>query len=238
MLKAQCLIVDDEPLAIDVIVNHLGNFSGLAVAGTCSNAVEAFEMIKKHRIDLVFLDIQMPEINGISFVKSLKKPPAIIFTTAYRDFAIEGFDLNAIDYLLKPISLERFIQAIDKYYASAAGPADLPTEIPVAPAAQRASIFVKTERKMMRVFLDEIYLIESLKEYVIIYKKDKKVITKVPISHFENILPANQFMRIHRSYIVAVQKVEAYTQTSIEILNKELPLGRNYKLEILNRLAR
>jgi DNA-binding LytR/AlgR family response regulator len=237
-MKTQCLIVDDEPLAIEVIATHLKNFSELVIAGSCRNAVEAFEFIKKNKIDLVFLDIQMPEINGLSFVKSLKHPPKIIFTTAYRDYAIDGFDLNVLDYLLKPISLERFIQAIDKYYASFPVASTNTPDILFTSESTRPSIFVKTERKMVRIFLDEIYFIESLKEYVIIYTKDKKVITKTAISFLESTLPGEQFVRIHRSYIVAVQKISAYTPTSVEVLNKEMPIGRNYKLEALKQLTK
>jgi len=232
-MKTQCLIVDDEPLAVEIIATHLKNFADLVVAGTCRNAVEAFELIKKNKIDLIFLDIQMPEINGISFVKSLKHPPKIIFTTAFRDYAIDGFDLNVIDYLLKPISLARFIQAIDKYYASLLNENTNTPDIVLTSDLNRPSIFVKTERKMVRIFLDEIYFIESLKEYVVIYQKDKKVITKASMSFLENLLPAEHFIRIHRSYIVAVQKIYAYTQTSIEMLSKELPIGRNYKQKAL-----
>lgn len=236
-MKTQCLIVDDEPLAIEVIASHLQNFSELVIAGSCNNAIEAFEFIKKNKIDLLFLDIQMPEMNGLSFVKSLKQPPRIIITTAYREFAVDGFDLNVLDYLLKPISLERFIQAIDKYYASLPEPSTKNQDILLTSESNRASLFVKTDRKMVRIFLDEIYFIESLKEYVIVHTKDKKIVTKTTMSSLETTLPGQDFARIHRSFIVAVQKVTAYTQASVEVLNKELPIGRNYKFEAQKRLT-
>jgi DNA-binding LytR/AlgR family response regulator len=236
-MKTQCLIVDDEPLAIEIIERYLQNFSDMKIAGRCNNAFQAFEILKKQHIDLIFLDIQMPQITGISFIGLLNQHPKIIITTAYRDYALDGFELNVLDYLLKPISLERFIKAIDKYYSSIAANETSNPDLLIAPDTSRPSIFVKAERKMVRVFLDEIYLIESLKEYVIIHKKDKKIITKNSISYFEEILPKGQFIRIHRSYIVSISQIEAYTQTTIELLKKELPIGRNYKNEVLKCLG-
>lgn len=236
-MKTQCLIVDDEPLAIEVIENYLSNFTEIEIAGKCSNAILAMEILSKKKIDLIFLDIQMPKISGLSFISSLKNPPKIILVTAYRDYAVDGFELDVLDYLLKPVSLERFIKAVDKYYSSLILNDNITHfSVPAKDFAER-SIFVKSERKMVRIFLDDIYLIESLKEYVIIYKKDKKIITKSSISFFEEFLPHNLFIRIHRSFIIAVSKIEAYSNVSVEVLQKEIPIGRIYKNEILKFLS-
>ncbi len=235
-MKTRCLIVDDEPLAIEVIETYLKNLSDIEIIGTCNNAVQAFEIVKKQNVDLIFLDIQMPQITGIDFIKALNNPPKVIFTTAYRDYAIDGFDLNVVDYLLKPISFDRFLKAIDKYYV--ATPANVVSPIPTSGEENKTEpyIFIKSDRKMIRVLLDDIYFIESLKDYVTIYKKDKKIITKNQITFFEQTLPSDKFLRIHRSFIVSISKIEAYTPSSIEILNKNLPIGRNYKNEVFKRL--
>ncbi|MFH0736777.1 MAG: LytTR family DNA-binding domain-containing protein [bacterium] len=234
-MKTRCLIVDDEPLAIEVIETYLNNLSDIEIVGKCQNAVQAFEIIKKKAVDLIFLDIQMPQITGIDFVKTLLSPPKVIFTTAYRDYAIDGFDLNVVDYLLKPIPIDRFLKAMDKYYESIKPKFDTAVSLLQTEIKDDPYIFVKSDRKMIRILLDEIYFLESLKDYVTIYKKDKKIITKNQIGFFEQTLPHDKFLRIHRSYIVSVSKIEAYTPSSVEILNKNLPIGRNYKNEVMKK---
>ena len=234
-MKTRCLIVDDEPLAIEVIETYLNNLSDIEIVGKCENAVQAFELIKKKAVDLIFLDIQMPQITGIDFIKTLLNPPKVIFTTAYRQYAIDGFDLNVVDYLLKPIPIDRFLKAMDKYYVSIQQKPEADVLISQAKIENDPYIFVKSERKMIKIFLDEIYFLESLKDYVTIYKKDKKIITKNQIGFFEQALPNDKFLRIHRSFIVSISKIEAYTPNSIEILNKNLPIGRNYKNEIMKK---
>ncbi|MHC1737479.1 MAG: LytR/AlgR family response regulator transcription factor [Ignavibacteriaceae bacterium] len=233
-MSIKCIIVDDEPLASEVIESYLQDFPDIEIAAKCENAISAFDIIKRKKIDLVFLDIQMPRINGIDFIKTLQNPPKIIITTAYREYALDGYDLNVIDYLLKPISLGRFIKAIDKFYLQYQ--TEKPQMAQIINTSASFSINVRSERKMVKINTNDIFIIESLKDYVIIHKKDKKIITKNQISYFEEILPADKFIRIHKSYIVELSKIEAFTPTTVEILGKELPIGRNYKNETLKRL--
>lgn len=234
-MKTNCIIIDDEPLAIEVIESHLEHFKDIEIIAKCNNAIEAFEIIKHKRIDLIFLDIQMPQITGIDFLKTLHNPPKVIFTTAYREYALEGYDLDVVDYLLKPISLERFMKAIDKYYQIAniglfvVGNDDSLSQ-------HKPFVYVKSEGKTHKIFLDEITYIESLKDYVKIHTPTKSILTKNRISHFEEKLPQDKFVRIHKSFIVSVSKINAFTTHSIEIRKKELPIGRSYKNKVLKSL--
>ncbi|MFK7949453.1 MAG: LytR/AlgR family response regulator transcription factor [Saprospiraceae bacterium] len=232
-----CLIVDDEPLARDVIASYLENVSGFEVTATCKNALEAFEVLQKQEIDLIFLDINMPQLNGIEFVKTLTNPPKIIFTTAYRDYAIEGFELDAIDYLLKPISFGRFMKAINKIQRKPI------TEIvsspePVVTASNAAPfLYIKMDKRILKVYLDKIVYIESQKDYVrIVMENDEDVVTKQKISYLEQRLPNGHFLRIHRSYIVAVNKITAFSSINIEVDEIELPIGRSYKQFVMEAL--
>lgn len=230
-MKTKCIIVDDEPLAIEIIESYLKDFPAIEIVATCTDAMKAFEILRQTKIDLIFLDIKMPQISGIRFLRSLNDPPAVILTTAYREYAIDGFDLNVIDYLLKPIEFERFLQAIDKYYR-AAGNREVNSINHPAAETKIETIFVKSDRKMMQLPVRDIYLIESMKDYVTIYLKNDKIITKETISYFEKTLPQNEFIRIHRAYIAAAGKIKAVTADSVEILNRELPIGRKYKPNI------
>ncbi|MFC2135290.1 LytR/AlgR family response regulator transcription factor [Bacteroidota bacterium] len=236
-MKTKCIIVEDEPIAIDVIVSHLNNFPDIEIAAKCTNALKAFEVLKNQKIDLMFLDINMPKISGLDFLKSLSFPPKVIITTAYRKFALEGFELNVVDYLLKPISLERFMKAVDKYYQLKKGDAD-PNKINVeGDSHAELSIYVKSDRKNVKILLDDIVYIESLKDYVVIHKTNERIITKQQISFLDRSLPQKMFLRIHRSYIVSIPKITAVTKTSVEIGKKELPISRNYKNIVLETLG-
>ncbi|MTI20646.1 response regulator transcription factor [Fulvivirga sp. RKSG066] len=231
-MAIKCMIVDDEPLAIEVIESYVDRISDLEVTATCNNALKAFEMLQKEPVDLIFLDIQMPKLTGIDFIKSLKNPPKIILTTAYRDYALEGYELDVIDYLLKPISFERFMKAIGKVYE---------VQSPEKAEANGVSeddeyIYLKADKKMVKVRLHEILYIESLKDYVRVKTTNKDVITHQKISYLEEKLPEECFMRIHRSFIVATKKIETYSATIIEVPGKELPIGRLYKNQVLERL--
>ncbi|MFC2135359.1 LytR/AlgR family response regulator transcription factor [Bacteroidota bacterium] len=231
-MKTKCLIIDDEPLAIEVIESHLEKINDIEIAAKCENAVEAFEIIRKKNIDLIFLDIQMPELTGIDFLKSLSNPPKVILTTAYRKYALEGYELDVVDYLLKPISFERFMKAINKYYKAAGN------ELKVIQEEKDGEdyIYVKENKKSIKLDFAEIKYIESLKDYVTIYTETKKVITKITMTELEEKLPSNKFIRIHRSFIVSIPKIEAFTSTSIEIGKKELTIGRNYKNSVMKAL--
>jgi len=232
MVQLTCLIVDDEPLAQDIIENYLTNFSFIKLVAKCDNALIALDWIKKQKIDLVFLDVSMPFISGIEFIRTLKNPPAVILTTAHKEFALEGYELNVVDYLLKPISFERFLMAINKLTL------DVPeTPKPVITNARNDSfIYVKSEKKNVKILLKEILFIESLKDYIKIHTTNKTIITQVAISTIEQRLPDN-FLRVHRSFIVARDKITAYTQHDIEIGKLQIPIGRNYKTIVVKNFS-
>ena len=224
MGQLKCLIIDDEPLAQNVIENYLESFSFIRLIAKCDNALIALEWIKKQKIDLIFLDVSMPFISGIDFIRTLRNPPAIILTTAHKEFAIESYELNVLDYLLKPISFERFLKAINKL--------NIDTSEIVKPGIidtkNDSFIYVKSEKKNVKILLKDILFIESLKDYIKIHTIDKTIVTQVPISTIEQRLPDN-FLRIHRSFIVAKDKITAYTQHDLEIGKFQIPIGRNYK---------
>lgn len=234
------LIVDDEPLALDVLETYIGQMSELRLVKRCSNALEANDALKSNDIDLMFLDIQMPQLTGIDFVRTLTKPPMVVFTTAYPNYAIQGFDLNALDYLLKPISLERFVKAVNK----AVEHAELAQRDGAAGygAASQASehlefFFVKADKKLVKVNFDDIIYIEGLKDYVIIRLVHGRVITLQTMKSLEDKLPHGRFKRIHRSYIVAMDKITAIEGNMVEVQEKErpklLPIGKNYRDDLL-----
>jgi len=224
MGQVKCLIIDDEPLAQDVIENYLESFSFIRLIAKCDNALIALEWIKKQKIDLIFLDVSMPFISGIDFIRTLRNPPAIILTTAHKEFAVESYELNVLDYLLKPISFERFLKAINKL--------NIDTSEIIKPGIidikNDSFIYVKSEKKNVKILLKDILFIESLKDYIKIHTIDKTIVTQVPISTIEQRLPDN-FLRIHRSFIVAKDKITAYTQHDLEIGKFQIPIGRNYK---------
>lgn len=224
MHSLKCLIIDDEPLAQNVLENYLKNFLFIELVAKCENAVVALEWMKRKKIDLIFLDISMPFISGIEFIKSLKDAPQVILTTAYKEFAIESYELNVLDYLLKPISLERFMKAINKLNVQT-----FETVNTAMKDETDAFMYVKSEKKNVRVRLKDILFIESIKDYIKIHTIDKTIITQVSISSIEQRLPES-FLRIHRSFIIAKNKITAYTQHDIEIGKYQIPIGRNYKM--------
>lgn len=234
-MKTRCMVVDDEPLAIEAIQMHIEKFDSLKLIATCTDAIQAFDKLRNARIDLMFLDIQMPEMTGLDFLKSLKNPPKVIFTTAYREYAIQAFDLDVVDYLLKPISFERFMQAINKFYEG------IPNEI-ISPENQlpnetrEAFFYVKSDKKNIKIRYADILYIESIKDYVKIVCKGKTIISKIMIGNLAEQLPEKLFIRIHRSYIVYIPNIEAFSSISVEVPGKEIPIGRNYKNETLNTL--
>lgn len=229
MIKA--IIVDDEPLAQDVIETHLEKLDDVDLIAKCNNVEEAKEILKTEKIDLIFLDIQMPQVTGIEFVKTLQDPPAIIFTTAFDNYAIEGFELNAMDYLLKPISLERFVKAVNKVRSSLE---NSKTHVEETGSMENAEyMFVKADKKLIRVNFDDIIYIEGLKDYVIIRMKEGRVITLQTMKSLEEKLSKKKFMRIHRSYIVGLNQIKAIVGNMVEITeknqSKHLPIGKNYR---------
>jgi DNA-binding LytR/AlgR family response regulator len=231
--KIRCVIVDDEPPAIEVLRKYIEAVSNLELTDSCSNAIEAIGVLQHKTIDLMFLDIQMPQLLGTDFVRTLKNPPKIIFTTAYRKFAVEGFELDAVDYLLKPISFERFLKAVNKVLHTS-----IPLSNPAFPFQNSEKeptenfLYFRTDRKMVKVFLNEILYVESLKDYIKVITTSKQIITKQAISALEEMLPVDQFLRIHRSYLVALNKIDSFTADDIQIGEKELPIGRMYHHEV------
>lgn len=227
----KCLIVDDEPLAAGLIKKHIDQIPQLELVETCWNAIEAFEVLKRESIDLVFLDIQMPVLNGLEFIKSLDKTPGIILTTAYREYALEGYELDVIDYLLKPITFVRFFKAVNKYL-SKEPVQEIMVQSPQPQAEGEAFIYVNTNRKHVKVLFEEVLYIESLKDYVRIHTPLKSITTKDKISDFFQKLPPH-FLRVHRSFIVNTRKVSAYSAHEIEIQEHEIPIGISYKKEVM-----
>ncbi len=236
MIKA--IIVDDEPLALDVLETYINQLPNIDLVQKCTNAIEANEALKQHDIDLMFLDIQMPQLTGIDFLKSLENPPKVIFTTAYPDYAVDGFELNASDYLLKPISLERFMKSVNR----------VSEEIELEQneggsnnAETDEFFFVKADKKLIKIIYSDILYIEGLKDYVIIRMNDSRVITLQTMKSLESKLPSNLFQRIHRSYIINIQRINAIIGNMVEITEKgekkHIPVGKNYRerlLEIVN----
>lgn len=235
------LIVDDEPLALDVLETYIGQMPELNLVKRCSNALEANEALKSNDIDLMFLDIQMPQLTGIDLVKTLSRPPMIVFTTAYPNYAIQGFDLNALDYLLKPISLERFVKAVNKAVEHA-GLAQRDGS-PVHHVGEGQDFFfVKADKKLVKVNFDDIIYIEGLKDYVIIRLMHGRVITLQTMKSLEDRLPQGRFKRIHRSYIVAMDKITAIEGNMVEVQEKDkpklLPIGKNYRDDLLEMIEK
>lgn len=229
-----CLIVDDEAIARDIIATHLSKIANITVVASCSNAMEAFNAINNNRIDLVFLDINMPEISGISFAKSINKDIKIIFTTAYRDYAVEGFELQAVDYLLKPISFERLLKAVNTYFEVYSKSKNNTTKT----TENNDFMFVRSDRRMIKIDFSDILYIESYSDYIKIHLANKTIVTRETISAIEAKLPKTMFLRIHRSFIVAVNNITSFTNEQVVINNTSLTISRSYKNEVLEKLKK
>ena len=239
--KIRCLVIDDELPAREILKKHISRVEALEPSGDCSNAVEALSFLKDKRVDLLFLDIQMPHLLGTDFIRTLKNPPDIIFTTAFRKYAVEGFELDAVDFLLKPISFERFLKAVNKVlqlnlqgnYDGVAPPANHTESVP-------PFLYFRADRKMVKVLFNDILYIEGLNDYIKIITTAKTIITKHLLASLEEMLPRHEFVRIHKSFIIAINKIESFNADSVEIWKKEIPVGRSFKLnltKILNSSA-
>jgi DNA-binding LytR/AlgR family response regulator len=229
----KCIIVDDEPLAIEILESYVARVDELELVGTFRNAIAAFTFVQQNPVDLIFLDIEMPKLSGIDFLKTLKHHPKVIITTAYRDYAIEGFELEVIDYLLKPVPFERFLKSVGKVLSSR-----METVITPAPAAQDSFIYFKVDKKMVKTKIADILYIESIKDYVKVRTAEKEIITQQKISYLDESLPRTQFLRVHRSFIVNLDRIDAYTATDVEISKFKLPIGRNYKNDVMKVLSK
>ena len=225
--------MDDESIAREVISTHLSKIKNINIVASCSNAIEAFNIISNYTIDLVFLDINMPEISGISFAKSINRDIKIIFTTAYREYAVEGFELQAVDYLLKPISFERLLKAVNTYFEVY----NNSSETIFNQAESSNFMFVRSDRRMLKISFNEIIYVESYSDYIKIHLEDKStVVTRETISAVEAKLPKREFIRIHRSYIIAINFIDSFTNEQIVISGQSLPISRSYKKEVLDTL--
>jgi DNA-binding LytR/AlgR family response regulator len=223
-----CLIIDDEPIAISIIESYLLQIEGFEVVGKCRNAVEAYNMLQKKAVDLLFLDIEMPKLNGLNFLKTLKNPPKVIITTAYREFALDGFDLNAVDYLLKPIRFERFLQAVQKVRPMN----------PVDHCESESYMFVKSGGERIKVMFADILYIEGLSNYVkFVLSGNKVLVSYLKISDLAATLPQKHFIQIHKSYIIAKQKITAYSKNQIRIGDKNLSVGSKYLKSVTGFMA-
>jgi len=252
MAQLKCLVIDDEPLAQDLIENYLKNFSFIKLIAKCDNALIALEWIRKQKIDLIFLDVSMPFISGIDFIRTLQNPPAIILTTAHKEFAVESYELNVLDYLLKPISFERFSKAVNKLldgrlYTPAGrgitGPSGSPLSggegsAGIASLPQGDHIFVKSNSKFFRVNFSEITYVEGMKDYLKIHTPDYTLVTHQTMNELEKLLPARLFIRVHRSYLVAIAQIRAIYGNSIELGKVTIPIGVNYKEAVMGLIGR
>jgi len=230
-----CIIVEDEPIAAEILIDYIRQVPFLKLSHVCPDAFFAMEILQQEKIDLIFLDIHLPKLKGLDFLESLTSPPHIIITSAYNDYALQGFELNILDYLLKPIRFNRFLKAVNKLHQlSETAPALLQPDT----TAERKHIFFNVGKKMVKIYIDEILFIESIREYIKITTKNKNILTKLQLGAAEELLGNNNFLRIHRSYIVAKDKIEAFTATDVEVAGKQIPIGRNYKELVTSVLER
>ena len=234
MIKLKCIIIDDEPLAQEVLERYLGNIRELELVRKCSNALEAFEVLHTEHIDLMFLDISMPVISGIDFLRSLRKAPSVIITTAYPDYAIQGYELDVVDYLVKPISLERFMKSVNKAI-------DRTRINPVSTFETKPSrvdyMFVKSDQKLIKIKFSDIDYIEGMKDYVKIFTGEKMIVTLHTMKYFEGSLPSNEFIRIHKSYIVNVEAIKTVSGNELELRKSRLPIGSSFKENLMKYIS-
>jgi DNA-binding LytR/AlgR family response regulator len=223
MLDITCIIIEDEPLAVKILTDYISQLQYLRLTKTCKDALEANEYLKDNSPDLIFLDIHLPRLKGIAFLKTLSNPPAVIITTAYHQYAIEGFDMNVTDYLLKPIEFERFLIAVNKVKTTRI------EDQQKSGNESKSHAFFTVQKKKVRIMFSDIVYIESQREYIKIVTLQKDYILKMSTNEIESILPSEQFKRIHRSYIVSTNKIESYTAEMVELNGHAIPIGRNYK---------
>jgi two-component system, LytTR family, response regulator len=233
-IQIKCIIVDDEPMARDVVRRYIQKIPTLKLLGEFGNAIDATIFLQEQPVDMIFLDIKMPQLTGTEFVRSLRNVPKIIFTTAHKEFAHEGFELDVTDYLLKPIRFDRFLRAVNKAFPQKQQ--EIETHGIISNEESRPAtsfIYLRVDRKMIKVLLDDILYIESDKDYVKVFTEKGFIITRQTIASVEAMLSESQFIRIHRSYIVSLNKLKSFTAETVEIGNKELPIGKLYRNNFL-----
>jgi DNA-binding LytR/AlgR family response regulator len=234
-MKLRCLLIDDEPPALKVLESHISQVNGLEIVAQCKNALEAIDVLGSRSVDLIFLDIKMPKILGTDFLKNLSHPPNVIFVTAYRDYAVDGYDLDAVDFLVKPVSFERFVKAITKVKRLMGHETEnVPNE---KKSNAHAFVYLKVDKSMQKVTLDDIIYIESWKDYIKLFlTTGKSILVKQSISAMGNLLSDHKFLRVHRSFMVSVDKVIRYNALSVQVASTELPIGRLYKQAVMETL--
>jgi len=234
MEKYNCLIVEDEPLAAEILKDYIEQIPFLNLIAVCPDALFTLELLQKEKIDLIFLDLNLPKLKGFDFLKTLQNPPNIIITTAYHEFALQGYEFNVIDYLLKPIDFGRFLSAVNKLKLDSES--SFTSE--KIPQSDKAYLFLNVGKKKVKVYLEEILYVESVKEYIHIYSESKIVKVKMQLTQMEDFLPTDRFIRIHRSFIVAKNKIDAYSATDVEIKQKQIPIGRSYKELVMHLIEK
>lgn len=233
-MKLRCLLIDDEPPALKVLTSYITSINGLEIAGQCGNAIEALDVLKHKAIDVIFLDIKMPRIIGTEFLKNLSQPPKVIFVTAYREYAVDGFELDAVDYLVKPVSFERFFKAITRLNRLMGKETSVSNTIEVATAA---FVYLKVDRDMKKVIINDILYIESWKDYVkVFFVNGQHLLAKQSISAMENLLSEHKFVRTHRSFMVSLDKISGYNGLAVQLGKMEIPIGRLYKQAVMEKL--
>jgi len=234
-MKLRCLLIDDEPPALKILASYISNMNGMEIVGQCKNALEALDVLNQHTVDVIFLDIKMPKILGTEFLKNLSHPPKVIFVTAYRDYAVEGYELDAVDYLVKPVSFERFFKAITKLNRMM-GKETISASIDYK-SNPEAFVYLKVDKDMKKIFVNDIVYIESWKDYIKLFLVNgKNLIVKQTITAMENLLSEHKFMRVHRSYMVSINKISGYNGISVQLETKEIPIGRLYKQVVMEKL--
>ncbi|MGO4771758.1 LytR/AlgR family response regulator transcription factor [Flavobacterium sp. W22_SRS_FK3] len=231
-MKIKCLLIDDEPLAIKVLQNYFTNFTDFEIIGTFNNSLEALDFINSTPVDVVFLDINMPMMTGFELISLIENKTKVIITTAFREFAAESYDLDVLDYLVKPIPLPRFIKCINKITAEYYLKNNIKAETPKGDS----HIFIKVDKKMMKINIEEILFVEGMKEYIKIVTPDKTYITHKSLTSLSEELPGDKFLRIHKSYVIALNKVKSIEGNRIQILSYTIPIGRNYSKEVKNKI--
>jgi DNA-binding LytR/AlgR family response regulator len=235
-MKIKCLIVDDEPRAREVLKRYIEEIPTLVLAGECANAIQGVIILQQQLIDLIFLDIRMPQLSGTDFLKTLKNPPKVIFTTAYSEYALEGYELDIVDYLLKPVRFDRFLKAVNKAFPPPDNKQVVSQPILAEDKKNDSFVYFRSDRKMVKVLLSDILYIESMKDYVKVITDKSSIITKQSISSVETMLPEKTFIRTHRSFIVSVNKIKSFTNEIIEIGQAEIPIGKLYRNNVIKQL--
>jgi len=228
MKKIRCIIIEDEPIAAAIVQSYIEQVSFLQLEATFTDAISAFEILKKKPIDAIFLDIHLPKLKGIDFLKTLTKPPQIIITSAYEEYALQGYEFEIADYLLKPFSFERFLKAVNRLHKS--------TEPPLEDNNDRQHRFFNVNKKMLKIYFDEILYVESLKEYIKIYTKEKNIVTKFQLGELVTFLNDVNFLRVHRSFLIAKNKINSFSANEIEIAGRQIPIGRSFSVVVKKEL--